>query len=108
MIVFHSLLMLLLNTNRFLSPSECTLPVKPTFSPSQDDSFFKVASSPWLATNLLSLLFRRPTTYARKGVLSRLNSTVYVYDIVSKLRSHLRSKDAKRLSLPQLWRPGHP
>lgn len=90
-----------LNVKRFLLPSFQTRPTFPICSSVVDESCMSVSLSPsfsfsfavavTVATNLcpislglvlglVLLYFRRPTMYASRGVLSRLNSTVYVWE----------------------------
>lgn len=66
--------------NRFLPVafSQRTHPLLPTGSLVPLASSPNVLTSPWLARNLWPLLFSRPITCPRRGVPSRLNSTVYV------------------------------
>lgn len=62
----------------FVSVSGFTHPLLPIGSLIPVDSCCRVVSSPWLARKRYPFFFKRPTTCPRKGLPSRLKSTVYV------------------------------
>lgn len=90
------------NANKlFPSSPVFTVPLRPIGSTSVLHSSRKVRSSAWLAMKRWPLDFNLPTTWPRRGVPSRLNSTVYVYEKRSALRapsgSRFRNGNSPRL-----------
>lgn len=105
-----------LNVNKFLPSSPpLTHPLLPTCSFTPLESCLKAFSSPSFAINRWPFFFIRPTICPRKGLPSRLNSTVYVCKVSLALKSdaetHLDGcfpfrmliNNRNRLIFQQIW-----